>query len=75
MTRRTMAPVVVGLAIGLGGALALSQVLQAQLVNLSAHDPPTIAAVAVVLALAALVAILVPARHATRVDYLEVLRG
>jgi predicted permease len=75
MTRRTMAPVVVGLAIGLGGALALSQVLQAQLVNLSAHDPPTIAAVAVVLALAALVAILVPARHAARVDYLEVLRG
>jgi ABC-type antimicrobial peptide transport system permease subunit len=74
ITRRTMAPVVVGLVVGLGVALALSRLLESQLVNLSTHDPATVAAAAGGLAVAALLAVLVPARQATRVDQIEVLR-
>ena len=62
-------------AIGLGGALALSRLLPSQLVNLFAQEPATIGVAAAVLATAALAAVLVPARHATRVEQLDALRG
>ena len=64
----------IGLAIGLGGALALGRVVQALLFNTSASDPVTLAAVTALLLMVALVASYLPARRATRVDPLIALR-
>jgi len=58
----------VGLAIGLGGAFALSQVLESMLFGVSARDLGVFTAVPLVLASVAALAMLVPARRATRVD-------
>jgi len=58
----------VGFAIGLAGALALRQSLQSQLFGISATDPTVMAAVALILAVVAAVACLLPARRATRID-------
>jgi predicted permease len=64
-----------GVALGLLGAAALPRVLGGQLYGLSATDPATLAAAALVLAAAALVAGWLPARRATRVDPVVVLKG
>ena len=66
--------VVVGVAVGLPLAFALSRVVQSQLFDLSAHDPLALAAAAVVLAMVALAAGYLPARRATRVDPMLALR-
>ncbi len=63
-----------GLALGLLGALALSQVLASLLYGISAHDPATFAAVVVPLTAAALIASYAPARRATRVDPMVALK-
>jgi putative ABC transport system permease protein len=60
--------VFVGLAIGVGGAIALRQVIASQLYGVGALDPMVLASVGAVLALAAFVACLAPARRAARVD-------
>lgn len=64
----------IGLVMGIAGALALGRVVQSLLFNTSASDPVTLAAVAVLLALVALLASYLPARRATRVDPLVALR-
>ena len=66
--------VFLGLAIGLVGAFALMRVISGLLFGVTAKDPWTFGAVAVLLGLIALLACLVPARRATRVDPLEALR-
>ncbi len=66
--------VLVGLAAGLLGAWALSRVLASQLFGISAQDPSTFAAVALLLGLVALAATWLPARRATRVDPMISLR-
>ena len=67
--------VVVGLALGLGTALAVSHMLKALLFQVSIYDPLTFIAVPLVLVLVALVAILVPARAGTRVEPAVTLRA
>jgi putative ABC transport system permease protein len=67
--------VVVGLAIGLATALALSRLLQALLFQISAYDPVTYIVVPMLLSLVALIAILIPARAGTRVDPAVTLRA
>jgi predicted permease len=62
-----MKPVVAGLAVGLGGALALTRVLQSLLYEVSASDPLTFVGVTALLATVALVASWLPSRRATRV--------
>ncbi len=67
--------VLLGLAIGLFGAWALSRVLAGQLYGISARDPFTYAAVALLLGTVAFTATWLPARRATRVDPMISLRS
>jgi len=64
-----------GVAIGIAGSLAATRVLSQQLWQVSATDPLTILLVVAILALTGLAASYVPARRATRVDPLVVLRA
>src|SRR5207253_8676258 len=56
----------IGLAIGLVGALALTRMLTTLLFAISPTDPITFAGVSLILAAVALAASLIPARRATR---------
>jgi len=69
-----MRMVTLGGLLGLGAALALSRVMQSLLFQVSPRDPGTYIAVAILLALVALAATLLPARSAMRVDPVEALR-
>ena len=64
-----------GVALGLPGALALTRALQAALYRVSAADPLTFAAVSVLLLVVASLAAWVPARRAARVDPMVPLRA
>jgi len=65
--------VAAGVIVGLGGALALTRVLESMLFGVSANDPVVFAAVPALLVAVAAVAMLVPALRATRVDPVRVL--
>jgi putative ABC transport system permease protein len=64
-----------GLAAGFAGALALTRLLESMLFHVKPADPLTFAAVALLLAVVAVAAALVPARRATRVDPLAAIRS
>ena len=63
-----------GVSIGVGGALLLTRVLSSLLYEVSAHDPLTFSAVAALLMLVALAASYIPARRAMKVDPIVALR-
>jgi putative ABC transport system permease protein len=65
--------VLLGLAIGLAGAFAVTRIIASLLFGVSTKDPFTFAAAAMLLALVALVACYIPARRATRVDPIKAL--
>jgi putative ABC transport system permease protein len=67
--------VVAGLVIGLAGTWAVRRVVGRMLFDVSATDPVTLAAVALVLLGVAVVASYLPARRATRVDPMVALRA
>jgi putative ABC transport system permease protein len=67
--------VAIGGALGVGSALAVSKMLKALLFEVSIYDPLTFIAVPVLLTLAALVAILMPAWAGMRVDPAVTLRA
>jgi putative ABC transport system permease protein len=63
-----------GVAIGIGGALGLTRLLASQLFDVTAQDPLTFISVAALLALVALLACYLPARRAMCVDPVMALR-
>lgn len=71
---RGMVPVVVGVAIGAAGTIALRSFMSTLLFGVASTDPATLVAVATLLVTTAAAAAYVPARRATRVDPLRILR-
>jgi ABC-type antimicrobial peptide transport system permease subunit len=75
VVRQGLKAAAIGLALGLAGALALGRVLTTLLYGVTSTDALTLVGVAIVLLLVVVVACLVPARRALRVDPLEALRS
>jgi ABC-type antimicrobial peptide transport system permease subunit len=69
-----MQPTFIGLAIGIVGALALGRVLSNLIYGVSATDPMTFVVVSLILAGVAIVASLLPAYRAVRVEPVKTLR-
>jgi putative ABC transport system permease protein len=65
----------VGILVGIAGAIALTRVLETMLVDVAPRDPWSYGAAVAVLLAVSVVAILVPARRATRLDPMLALQG
>jgi ABC-type antimicrobial peptide transport system permease subunit len=70
-----MSPVLAGITAGTVAALASARVIRTLVFGVSASDPGTLAAVGATLALVALIASLVPAYRASRLDPVKTLRA
>ena len=75
VVRRGMSIVALGLIVGTALALLLGEALQAVLYEVSPRDPVALAGGVALLASAALLACLLPARRATKVDPVVALRA
>jgi putative ABC transport system permease protein len=65
----------IGILIGIGAALALTRLMEGILFGVGARDPVTFAAVTALVVAVALLATLLPARHAARVEPVLALRA
>ena len=73
--RRGMKLTLIGMALGLIGAVASTRLLRDMLFGIKPVDPLTFAAMTLLLISISLVACFLPARRATKVDPMNVLRG
>lgn len=71
---RAMALATIGIVIGVAGAIAVTRYLRSMLFDVKPIDVVTFVAVALILAAVVLIACLIPARRAMKVDPLEALR-
>jgi putative ABC transport system permease protein len=69
-----MKPTLLGVTVGIVGALALARVMSSLIYGVKPTDPITFVAVAVLLAIVALSATIVPAYRAAKVDPMVALR-
>ena len=74
VVKQGMMPVIFGLVVGLGAALALGRLIATQLYHVSAYNPILLGTTAAVLGFAALLACLFPARRASHLNPVEALR-
>jgi len=74
VVRQGMTPAVIGIAAGTAGAWAVTRFLSSLLFGVRPTDPTTFAAVPLLLAAVGVLACLLPARRATKVDPVEALR-
>lgn len=75
VTRRALAPLLLGLGLGLAASLVSTRMVQTLLYGVDPIDPPTLALGALVLVLAGLSAAYFPARRAGKVDPVIALRS
>ena len=73
--RQGMSQSVLGIAVGLVGAVLLTRFLSSFLFGISSTDPATFAGVALFISVISLSAIYLPARRASRVDPVQALRS
>lgn len=73
--RESVGFVLMGAVVGLAAALAATRTLRAFLFEVSAMDPATVAAVTALVIAVALMAALLPARRAMRLDPIAALRN
>jgi predicted permease len=73
--RQMLAPIALGLAAGVAGAAALARVIGAAVPGVPAADPLSIASAALLLAVTAAAATVIPARRAAGVDPLTAIRS
>jgi ABC-type antimicrobial peptide transport system permease subunit len=74
ITRQGLKIVGIGLVIGILAALALARLIASVLYGVSASDPITLVASVLVLSLTGLLACLLPAYRATRIDPITALK-
>jgi ABC-type lipoprotein release transport system permease subunit len=72
--RRGLVQLGVGLSLGLAGAAVSSLLMVDLLVGIRPGDPTTLAAIAILLSGVSILACLIPARHAARIDPQAALR-
>jgi ABC-type antimicrobial peptide transport system permease subunit len=74
VVRQGMLLAVIGLALGLGAALALSRFVESFLFRVQARDPMVFVGVPILLGAVAFFAVWLPARRASRIDPIIALR-
>jgi putative ABC transport system permease protein len=75
LVREAMRPVVLGMVVGVAGAVGMTRALSAMLYGVSTTDVWTYLVACAVLGLAALAASIIPARRALAVDPITAVRG
>jgi len=73
--RQGLTPVIFGLVLGLAGGFAVSQLMAGMLFGVGPRDPATFFGIPALLAVVGIVASVVPAIRATRIDPLEAIRA
>jgi predicted permease len=74
VVRESLKPVLIGMAAGIGAALALTRLMAGLLYGVAPRDPLSIAAAAAAMLVVALLAAALPARRASRVEPMTALR-